>query len=265
MIAAPVFYHDWCGYYFHCVDTPHPHDDTKLLPRPAWCSVRASEKQFAFRTFSLYAYVQKKHWNVGFMRYFELKQIPNFILAAPVLIISYCAALAWIFQSWKRHECEIGMTRGKSKIVRNFIKWAFNALRASSYYDAFSYRYETSNTKGNGTDEVENIFNSSDILLGPSFLPYYAILAGFAVVGTFLAHVQISTRLICSSCPAFYWFIAVLITRKNDPVVYSSKKGSDAEAVTRILGAEMPRIIYFFLAFYNVLGTVMHVNWLPWT
>ena len=43
-----------------------------------------------------YGYIQDKYWNVGFLRYFELRQIPNFIIAAPVIYLVLSHSLRFI-------------------------------------------------------------------------------------------------------------------------------------------------------------------------
>lgn len=43
-----------------------------------------------------YSSIQQKHWNVGLFTYYELKQIPNFILATPIIIISILTTISYL-------------------------------------------------------------------------------------------------------------------------------------------------------------------------
>lgn len=250
-VAYPVLYHDRRGYDFHCVGQM-----IRQSTLPAWCEGDDSTKS----CFSLYAYVQRKYWNVGLFRYYEMNQIPNFFLALPVLAISYAAVFMWIYHSYVRHgAASQASTNDKKKntsfcaVARNVLSWAFVALDASCE-DKFLLG---SVTNGSSSSSYE-----TRPLLGPKLLSHYAILAGFALVGSFVAHVQVSTRLIFSSCPAMYWFLSdLLLAQTDNQNAASVRKGSFwySAAISPSL------FIYSYFALYNILGVIMHVNWLPWT
>ncbi|XP_040444045.1 GPI mannosyltransferase 2 isoform X2 [Falco naumanni] len=73
--------------------------------KPPWCS-----QQFPV----VYSYIQDTYWNVGFLRYFELRQIPNFLLALPVTLLGSWAAWTFILANpW--HCLTLGLERRKSE------------------------------------------------------------------------------------------------------------------------------------------------------
>ena len=55
-----------------------------------------------------YAAIQSKHWNVGFLRYYELKQVPNFLLALPMVILCVSAIIDYCKQRSK-YVCVLGI------------------------------------------------------------------------------------------------------------------------------------------------------------
>ena len=248
-VVIPVLYHDRRGYNFHCNATDSMTQQTN--PMPSWCD-HGSHGGLGF---SMYALVQRKHWNVGLFRYYELKQIPNFILAFPVLALCFGAAAFWIRCSWNRHigPREMNTRKGSALqyifcMLQNVFSWSFQALAVYSY----------DSDPRNKITSSEGADIPSMVLLGPNFLSYYAILAGFAIVGAFLAHVQIATRLICSSCPALYWFCATLLAR-------SAEIKGNVKSRSEWWISLTPLLLYGYFALYNILGVIMHVNWLPWT
>ncbi|XP_026719329.1 GPI mannosyltransferase 2 isoform X2 [Athene cunicularia] len=73
--------------------------------KPPWCSWRFPV---------VYSYIQDTYWNVGFLRYFELRQIPNFLLALPVTLLGLWAAWTYLIAN-PRHCLTLGLERRKSE------------------------------------------------------------------------------------------------------------------------------------------------------
>ncbi|KAJ8574107.1 hypothetical protein K7X08_025912 [Anisodus acutangulus] len=68
------------GYYNMCVGS------TSDEMRP-WCKARLP---------LLYNYIQSRYWRVGFLKYFQVKQIPNFVLASPILSLALCTIIHYV-------------------------------------------------------------------------------------------------------------------------------------------------------------------------
>ncbi|KAG0238296.1 hypothetical protein BGW41_008209 [Actinomortierella wolfii] len=75
------------GYSLYCVN-----DSSAVSARP-WC-----EKMPPL----IYTFVQDFYWNVGFLRYYEVKQIPNFLMAAPMIFLSTMGILRYAQFDWER-------------------------------------------------------------------------------------------------------------------------------------------------------------------
>ncbi|KAL7571540.1 hypothetical protein ACA910_020958 [Epithemia clementina (nom. ined.)] len=269
VLFVPLLLHNQSTIQSHCV-FPTSSTQGSTVGQPEWCSHGY--------WFYLYPYIQQKYWNVGFLRYFEWKQLPNFVLATPVLSLAVAGACTWIRTSWKRHEnAQAQHSTRRIYWARRFLVWVVEALKASAC-DAKSTPqgepFKTKKTygeddndknandittmawKGAGRDETQD----SAFLLAPNTLPLYAILAMSALLTFTTAHVQIATRLLCSSCPALYWCMASLVTTSTTTTRTCATNCSNKN--NNIMYGE---IILWYCALYIVLGIAIHPNWLPWT
>ena len=241
LVALPVRYHDWRGYQRHC------NNDMSIYPE--WCTTRNSNDGLISSlifgsSFSLYRYIQDKHWNVGFFRYYQWKQIPNFLLAAPILILSVAGACCWIYWSLMK----FGKGKLPSKISIIVWSWPIGALVDS-------------------VSETKVTSDRNSLVHNPLLLGHYFILAILALVGLVIAHVQISTRMICSTSPAIIWFITYCLLAPSNNV------GGKTTSVDNLSQASSPvlppsrtgKIIWFYTSLFMLLGVILHVNFLPWT
>ncbi|ETK86254.1 hypothetical protein F441_09246 [Phytophthora nicotianae CJ01A1] len=150
---------------------------------------------------AMYTFVQSEYWNVGLFRYYELKQLPNFILAAPILVLSL-HALHGYFRG--------NVVPGKSIV-----------------------------TQGHGWR-------------GTALTPYYVHWLFMVINALLVAHIQVTTRLLCA-CPPLFWHPASLMCD-------STVKRKSSTVLTRY-----GRLVVGYFLLFTVLGSVLFPSFYPWT
>lgn len=151
-IAPNVLFQTWAYTRFCLADHTRP-----------WCENRWP---------SVYSFVQSHYWNVGFMRYWEVAQIPNFFLASPVLFMVGYAG--WVFYR--------DSTAGQ--ILASLIPFS-------------SHGTEESRGKARGGFELHS---------SPKATPYivYGIVLGLILL--FASHIQIALRLATPGGMSMVWW-----------------------------------------------------------
>ncbi|XP_054576620.1 GPI mannosyltransferase 2 isoform X2 [Eptesicus fuscus] len=201
---------------------------------PPWCSWELP---------LIYSYIQDIYWNVGFLRYYELKQVPNFLLAAPVAILVTWGT--WTYVTTHPWLClTLGMRRNKSDETREKPDPGF---------------------------------------LSPRVFVYLVHAAALLLFGSLCMHVQVLTRFLGSSTPIVYWFPAYLLQHQEPllrsletvpwkPLAEDSPPGQKVPR-NSIIGllynwktcSRVTRCILGYFLTYWLLGLLLHCNFLPWT
>eukprot|EP00040_Diaphanoeca_grandis_P032462 m.196728 g.196728 ORF g.196728 m.196728 type:complete len:571 (+) comp32631_c0_seq3:180-1892(+) len=235
---GPLMWHDMNGVAQFCGGI-----STTGEP-PLWCTASAHP--------SLYAHVQRKYWNVGPFLYWELKQIPNFILVFPVVIIGVDVVVAMLKHVFERFQSiQLALPKTKQGGLRRFTKnieilatvltpkgWGLTSHVLTKSTDA--------TTSTNTSSSSRMIYTAQGTRLPLSTIPYVAVWVALTVAGVVVYNVQVTTRVVFASCPAIYWHLSLLLL---DPQTPRQKK----------------RLIVMYLGVYNVLGPLLHCNFLPWT
>ena len=136
------------------------------LDRPTWCEWRIPH---------LYVYVQDRYWNVGLFRYWQMRQLPNFLLAAPVLLLS--ASTCW-------------------ESCLQFVRRLPIRANSQAYMDYFLRRSPSS------------MVVPRPGALHPHADMYVLHWAFLSIACFFVLHVQVVTRLVGAGCAPFYWCLA---------------------------------------------------------
>lgn len=72
---TPFVYHQFSAYARYCILDKDTSSSSEL---PEWCSSVPP---------SIYTHVQSKYWSNGFLRYWTLQQLPNFLISLPVYLL----------------------------------------------------------------------------------------------------------------------------------------------------------------------------------
>ncbi|XP_039589582.1 GPI mannosyltransferase 2 isoform X1 [Passer montanus] len=206
--------------------------------RPPWCSQRFP---------LVYSYIQDTYWNVGFLRYFEFRQVPNFLLALPVTLLGSWAA--WTYVSTNpRHCLTLGLERSKGD-ERGKPRDGFCGPAAFVY-----------------------VVHSTALLVFGFFCMHVQVLTRFLgssspILYWFAAH-------LLQEHEPLLWSTGTDNPTSGEPVPGKSHsscgKGTSDNPVVRLLlnwrsiTPLSKSILGFFLGYW-LLGLILHCNFLPWT
>ncbi|XP_062204044.1 uncharacterized protein LOC133906227 [Phragmites australis] len=247
-IFLPFFAFQAYGYLNICV-----HGSLDEL-RP-WCKAKVP---------LLYGFIQSHYWGVGFLRYFQVKQLPNFLLASPVLslavysIVHYTKMLHQLFQTSSIHNQIIAPLEERSveSYRRSDAATVLRSELSAGLADKTQGNCEVKQRKSVATEPASASLNNTtsasrnckenqdecSILL----LPFVLHLAFMIFTALFVMHVQVSTRFLSAS-PPIYWAAAHILATPS----YPSKRWSYL-------------ICVYFVA-YILLGSLLFSNFYPFT
>ncbi|KAI3520437.1 hypothetical protein L1887_09859 [Cichorium endivia] len=215
------------GYHSFCDGS----DPDKLRP---WCKARIP---------LVYNFIQSHYWGVGFLKYFQLKQLPNFLLASPILSIAVCSIIHYV-----KLQPEVFFSLGFQVAPKSHGVNTNNKTRETStvIQDDQARRRRKHSTKEEGPSVLTIEDDVSMEKLGKFsiiIIPFVLHLGFMVATAFFVMHVQVATRFLSAS-PPIYWF--------GSYVMASHRKG-------------WGNLIWGYCAAYILLGSLLFSNFYPFT
>lgn len=218
--------------------------------RRPWCKARIP---------LLYDYIQSHYWGVGFLRYFQVKQLPNFLLASPMLSLAVCSIVYYVKLSPMVFFClGLGTSPSNKQLSASIISLGANQEpktagtpeheTLSTLQDDQSVRLRKRFSRGTATNV--KVQSGNMLSEGPSCLPVavvpFILHSGFMAATAFLImHVQVGTRFLSAS-PLLYWFASYVM-------------------ITPSLAKRWGYFIWVYCASYIFLGSLLFSNFYPFT
>ncbi|KAK4791096.1 hypothetical protein SAY86_031509 [Trapa natans] len=226
-IFVPFMAFQIFGYYNLCHGQPA---DEK---RP-WCN-----RNLAI----MYNYVQSKYWGVGFLAYFQIKQLPNFLLASPILSLALSSIISYA-RSRPRQFLSLGFLNETTEVSYSSVD-EIQEHTVPKNCENQDIRHRKQIGKGVDPYMVKNVPEKKHYL-SPLVLPFILHLGFMAATAFFVMHVQVATRFLSASAP-LYWFASYMII---------STSGSSGQ---------WGYTIWAYSAAYILLGSLLFSNFYPFT
>lgn len=247
LVLGPFVAVQYFGYFLYCAPAPDGlraalpgvFPEQPLFPDRPWCGGTVP---------GMYAFIQAEYWNNGFMHYYEPKQIPNFVLAAPILGMS-----AHAIARYARSPRIGSHVRGTLRVMLSVLQCAPRGVSSGSDGGVVAWQPPV-----RGTTDVWQPYHSFELL------PYMLHYAALCVFNVLFMHIQVSTRFLSAS-PPFYWWLASWLMEQRDA------GGTRAGAASAVDADRKPRLslgqylVGLYFGGYAVVGTMLFCNFYPWT
>ncbi|XP_077230266.1 uncharacterized protein LOC143863480 isoform X2 [Tasmannia lanceolata] len=215
-----------------------------------WCKTRVP---------LFYDYLQSQYWGVGFLRYFQLKQLPNFLLASPILSLAVCS----IIQYAKLRPAILSTLGFRASQEEKNIAAVLYHVRTDRRVKgvpiskkSFSPKAlrvdlklrQRKKAKEKESDSLQDPLPSDPSKQGYSsilVLPFILHLWFMAAVAFLFMHVQVATRFLSAS-PPLYWCASYLMVSPG-----KGKRGG--------------YLIWTYCVAYILLGSLLFSNFYPLT
>ncbi|KAF2361955.1 GPI mannosyltransferase 2 [Trinorchestia longiramus] len=159
---------------------------------------------------------------VGLFRYYELRQIHNFLSAAPMVLLVICHA-ALYFVDNPQVVWSLGIPHPEQVVASEQSHAKINKDSNSDNDVAMSSK------RARHASSSHDAWCTTGIYSWRVFV-YTVHSLTLCIFCLLFIHVQVTTRLVCSSCPVVYWFAAHLLTAEPAP---SSGKNNSSGRLTR--------------------------------
>ncbi|KAG8379288.1 hypothetical protein BUALT_Bualt07G0072900 [Buddleja alternifolia] len=214
-----------------------------------WCQARPP---------LLYNYIQSHYWGVGFLKYFQVKQLPNFLLASPILSLALCSIIYYV-KHWPEVFLSLGLRASsiEKKLVGSTLSTGTEGGPSTAGFpendDSNMLQDDLTVGLRKRATKRENLVTQplkSEALKSLQcdpvvILPFVLHLSFMVATAFFVMHVQVSTRFLSAS-PLLYWFASNIM-------------GSPG------IGKRWGYFIWAYCAAYIFLGSVLFSNFYPFT